>query len=117
MTKKTKTLYLITLIILLFVVTFTFYKIFILHNYLVSYEVPCDPQIESCFVIECDQETEEDCNIDNSEKYYKLVEKKAFNVIKCPAEDATCLFCQKDEPGCTTTLCDSSIEGDICSSL
>jgi hypothetical protein len=117
MTKKTKILYFFTLIIVFFVVVITFYKIFILHDYLISYEVSCDPKIESCFVVVCDEETGEGCDIDDSEKYYKLVEKKAFNAVKCSSDDSNCLSCQEGETDCIAIFCDPSTEEAGCSNL
>ncbi|MDQ5954224.1 MAG: hypothetical protein QG583_152 [Patescibacteria group bacterium] len=117
MVKKVKNLYLIILVIICLVVIFTFYKIFILRDYLISYQVACDPNTESCFILECDQEEGEDCNIDESEKYFKLVEKKAFNAVKCSSGDVNCLLCQGNEMDCTTTMCDPLVEENYCSDL
>ena len=117
MNKKTKILYIVTLTFIFFIVVITFYKVFILHDYLISYEVSCDPSVENCFIVECDQETGEGCDVSDSEKYYKLVEKKEFNAIKCPSDDSNCLLCQKDETDCTITLCDPSTGENSCSSL
>lgn len=114
---KTKILYLISLLAISSIVAITFFKIFVLHDYLVSYQISCDPKIESCFVVVCDKETGEGCDVSEAEKYYKLVEKKAFNAIKCSESDFNCLLCQKDEVSCQTTVCDSSIEENVCSNL
>ncbi|MBU0722420.1 hypothetical protein KKA93_03130 [Patescibacteria group bacterium] len=117
MDKKTKIFYVVASVAILFIIVIVFFKIFILHDYLISYQAPCDPKVESCFIVECDQETGEGCDLGEAEKYYKLIEKKAFNAIKCAEDDFNCLLCQKDEIDCQTTICDSSTEENICSNF
>lgn len=116
MSKKINYLYIIIIGVIFFVIFATYRKIFILHNYLISYEVSCDPKIESCFIVKCDQETGEGCNIGESEKYYKLINKMAFNSIKCAKDDTACLSCQKEEDDCKETVCNPSTDGE-CSDL
>ena len=115
MSKKTKILYIILIIIIFVVSVLTFYDFFIKHNYLISYQVSCNPKTESCFMVECDQETGEGCDLNKPQNYYKLVERKAYKIINCSKEDLECLLCQINENNCKITLCDPDIEGNTCS--
>jgi len=113
-----KYLYKIIIIIsILILVLFTYYNIFISHNYHISYEVPCNPFNESCFIRECNEETSEDCADENLNKYYKVIERKVFNSFKCEKDDYACLTCPKYEIDCNTVICDSSLKENNCSDL
>jgi hypothetical protein len=79
-----------------------YYRVFVLKDYMVSIEVPCDPEAgESCFIY-IDEESEE-------EILYKIVEKPAYLLPSCdPAEEA-CLesvICELGEYECEITYCD-----------
>ena len=96
------------------VVLVSFSRFILVHNYTVSYEGPCDPLTEVCFVgCEDDECTEE--------YYYSIVQRNARAIRKlcgadisdCPAADT----CPNDEGSCSITYCDPEIDTDMCESI
>lgn len=92
---------------------YAFNRFYIERDYLISQEVSCDPGIENCFVWQCDPTTEtcsekEEDNI----AYYKIIEKRAFNIPECTAEEQ-CeeLHCEANEIDCVVTLCTNDGSG------
>ena len=89
-------------------VAFTYYRIVIKRDYLISAEADCDPTIEKCFVYVCDPSAEE-CvgNPEEDTSYYKVMERKAFNVPLCDPNDENCeaLICSEGEKDCSFELC------------
>jgi hypothetical protein len=98
-------------------VAFTYYRIMIKRDYLISAEAECDPYAEKCFIYECDPETEE-CTGDPEEDtyYYKLIKRKAFNIPSCNSdedEDCESLVCLENEEDCSYELCEEGNEDGI----
>lgn len=90
-------------------VAFTYYRIVIKRDYLISAEADCDPTSEKCFVYVCDPASEE-CTGDPEEdtSYYKIMKRKAFNVPLCDPNDENCeaLICSEGEVDCSYELCE-----------
>lgn len=97
----------------------TYHRVFVLRDYMIEAEAPCDPYTESCFVYICDP-IEEECTGDPEEdtSYYKQISRNAKNIPLCDIEDESCdaLICPPDEEGCSVILCDIATvtEGEIC---
>lgn len=118
---KSKALFLILVLLVLGSAVFTYYKYIVKRDYVIQAATDCDPEFEACFVWECDPESMvegEACTgvPDNDIWYYKLIERKAYNIPDCPAspaggdpndEDCNALVCGEDEPDCQEILCDS----------
>lgn len=113
MEKNSKIVIMVVLFFVLVVLFLTYYKIFISKNYEISFEVSCDPEKESCFIYECDPITEGDCS-DQPVDYYKLIERKAFDIEKCSDGDVDCLSCKENEINCSVVLCDPNSSENIC---
>lgn len=93
-------------------ISVSLYRFFILRDYTIQSQVPCDPYEESCFVYVCDPSAEEctgDPVVDTS--YYKLLNRNAGNVPTCDPNEAGCnpLFCPDNEEECTITTCTTSL--------
>jgi hypothetical protein len=111
MDKKSKILLATIGIAILASVATSFYYYFILKDYQIVAEVPCDSAIDNCFV-----RTEEDDTITN----YALISRNAGNVPLCdPERDSDCraLVCEPNEPKCEITTCSAETvpEGEECS--
>jgi len=109
------------LVLLSFLALFvTYTRYYVAEDYLVSKTVACDPAVESCFVGECDSETDETCPTDESERtdFYKVVMKPANLIPRCDPEGAECdaMRCAEGM-GCEEILCDPehAPEGERCS--
>jgi hypothetical protein len=119
MEKKSKILLFVFFTAILVSVGFTYYKIFILKDYIIKLEAGCDPTKEKCFIRECDPETDEECpaNLDERISYYKIIEKKASAIPVCESGNDHCpeINCAGDAD-CREILCDenTAIEGEIC---
>lgn len=97
----------------------TYHRVFVLRDYMIEAQAPCDPYTESCFVYICDPSAEE-CTGDPEADtlYYKNISRNAKNIPLCDVEDESCeaLTCPLDEMDCSVTLCDSetATEDTIC---
>lgn len=89
-------------------VAFTYYRIMIERDYLISAETDCDPTSEKCFIYICDPKTE-GCTGDPEEDtwYYKIIKRKASNIPLCDPNDENCeaLTCLKGENDCSFEFC------------
>lgn len=116
MDKKSKVLYSIFFTIVITSIGITFVKYFVLKDYEIRMNIPCNPQNESCFVYEC-EDGEMDCE-ENGEgvmvQYYKVLQKKAYNLPSCMKDPDSCenrtLVCAEDEELCEIFFCDASQE-------
>lgn len=100
MDKTSKILALVMFVVFVGVVSFSYYRFFVAHDYTVTFEAECDPVSESCFV-GCEEEVDGVCK---SEYTYVIVERNAGPLFAacgsdatdcaeariCPEEDATC---------------------------
>lgn len=95
---------------ILSLVVFSFYKYVILGDFVLYAQVSCDSETESCFVYECDPETEEWCDAEEPYWYYKAVYMQTTDVPTCtPTLENDCpeIVC---EPGlrCEEVTCDET---------
>ena len=99
------TLLLITCILALIAITYSFVQYFVHRDYLVFAIVPCNPVHESCF--------SGDGEI--TPLYYKEVQKPAYAIPACNVWKGECelLSCTPNELDCVETLCDASM-GEEC---
>jgi len=105
-------------------VAFTYYRIMVKKDYLISSQVDCDPYAEKCFIWNCDPESTvegEACTgeMETDVWYYKIVKRNASRIPLCdPETDEECqpFLCDPEEPECGETLCDeeTAAEGEIC---
>jgi hypothetical protein len=84
------------------------------HDFLVDTHVACDTGKFSCFTMECDSESGEDCT---NEMYAKMV-KRADTMSLCNKFEEECpeLECSLGEADCEITYCsdDALEEGESC---
>lgn len=97
-------------------VAFTYFRIVVKRDYMISAETDCDPYAEECFIYECDPNTEE-CTGDPEEDtwYYKIIKRKAYNIPLCDPNDESCeaLVCPEEEEECSYELCEEGNEEGI----
>lgn len=97
-------------------VAFTYYRIMIKKDYLISAQADCDPYTEKCFIYNCDPK-EEECTGDPEEDvwYYKIVKRKAFNIPLCDPNDENCeaLVCPEGEADCSYEFCEEGNKDEI----
>ena len=120
MHRSSKAFFIIFFSIIFIVIAVSFCKYFIFKDYYIKAEVPCNPEQENCFMVECDPIIDSECPENTSERvsYYKIVEKKAHDIPLCDSDFPDCLpfICQEKEK-CKEILCDESNkpEGVECS--
>lgn len=96
-----------------------YYRVFIAQDYLISAQVPCDPNTESCFVYVCDPQVEE-CGDFSEEEYYKIIYKEAKNIAPCDIGATECLnklACSTNEQGCLYEVCDTNNTENLCDTI
>lgn len=108
-----KLLVILILSLLLYAVVATYDRSMVRMDYIVEYDVICDPTAEKCYVNECDNEPGSDGTIctgnpDEDIWYTKTIARKAYNVPRCTEGNVGCLedACGKDENDCLYTWCD-----------
>jgi hypothetical protein len=114
------------LVVVFFVLVFlsiaaSYYRFFIIRDYTIHVQAPCDPTVEKCFVYECDDSLGE-CTGDPATDvtYYKLLDRSAQNMPTCNPNEGACeaYVCPENEMGCTIATCDEALaesEGVYCS--
>ena len=86
----------------------TYYKIMIAKNYIIEVNVDCDPAENNCFVWECDASSAECSGVPEKDNtYFKVLQRKAFNVPDCDPANETCgaLECDDNEKDCGFVYC------------
>lgn len=84
----------------------SYWRVYIMQDYLVHGFVPCDPESESCYIGDTESQYE----------FYKEIVKPAYAIPACDAWADTCplLSCSPGEEQCEEILCDADA-GDECS--
>ena len=124
MDKKNKIFFIVLFALIFGSIGATFLRIVVFKNYTLEAQADCDPEIEKCFVWECDPNSTEEgeaCTGDEEEdiSYYQLIRRKAYNVPLCnPDEDESCVPMECDpetEKGCEIVFCDeeTKIEQEV----
>lgn len=124
MDKKNKIFFIVLFLLIFGSIGATFLRIVVFKNYTLEAQADCDPEIEKCFVWECDSNSTEEgeaCTGDEEEdiSYYQLIRRKAYNVPLCnPDEDESCVPMECDpetEKGCEIVFCDeeTKIEQEV----
>lgn len=85
----------------------SYVRFMVINDYLVSYEVTCDPAVQACFV-GCE---DEECS--NTYPYY-IVEKQAAELERqCGKDVSNCEMarvCTSEDSVCSVTMCDLASE-------
>lgn len=116
MDKNGKIILVIIVILLIAVTGFKYVQFFVNRDFTFVTLVSCDPAIEKCFRISC-----EDCVLPgvafSDGSPYKYIELPASHVPQC-LEDVTCsdFQCPESDAECITTYCSEDIleEGEEC---
>lgn len=118
MDEKSKKFLIIFSIFAFVMVFISFLRYFVFKDYYIEVPIPCNPEIENCFVSECDIDDEE-CTENGNKRvnYYKLIKKKAFSFPMCDPAEADCPAFDCDSSNCEEVLCQEDIlpDGEYCS--
>lgn len=119
MDRKSKIFFVVFFLLIVGSIGATYYRYFILRDYMITAQADCDPYTEHCFVYVCDPSAEE-CTGDPEEdtSYYQNISRNASNIPLCDPADEECeaLVCPAGEADCTVMLCDVDTvsEGEVC---
>ncbi len=107
-----KYILLYTLIPLLIItVAASYYRFIVLHDYVVAYEIECDPVLQSCFV-GCE---DDECS---AKYHYAIMQRHASDLIElCGVNIVGCdeaSICQAGESECAILFCDDQTLGHGC---
>lgn len=110
MSESKKNIIFFTVLFLLIIlsISFTYYRIFIKEDFLITNEVSCDPNYEqNCFIAEeyvCEDENDEStCGTETY--YFKRITKVAYSIPECLGDECEELSCLKGEDNCEYTYC------------
>ncbi|MDD5750164.1 MAG: hypothetical protein PHU56_00735 [Candidatus Pacebacteria bacterium] len=120
MARKSKIFFIVFFFLVLAGVGVSFCKYFVLKDYYIRAEVECDPRMENCFMAECDPLSDDECPESPDERisYYKIVEKKAYDIPLCDSDSPDCQpFTCGQSDNCREIFCDETArpEGASCS--
>lgn len=108
--------------LLLLMVAASYVRFLDTHDHLVSYEISCDPNLSSCYIL-CEDETVSDisyCPL-NSIFYYAVMERNAADLINyCGESIIDCKMaeeCTEAETECATIYCDQETESEYCDQI
>lgn len=109
---KSKVLFVMGAAIIIASLFMVYNRYIVSRDYDLLIQVACDPQLESCFVGECDHENDSRCE-GEATRYYKVAFKKAYEFP--PAE------CTENDHGCRVFDCSANSQAfldiaDKCSS-
>lgn len=113
MDKKSKILIYSLVALITIVTAITFSRYMILKDYVVEAQVDCDPYSETCFIWQCDPESDvsgEACTGDPESDiwFFKVAYRNASNIPLCdPETDETCdpFTCYDGEKDCEEAFC------------
>lgn len=100
----------------------SYYRFFLLHDHLVSYETSCNPEIESCYML-CEDESIEDLTLCPDEQifYYAMIERYGATLtLLCGETINNCdaaNTCTDREDDCAISYCDPNTEAEYCDQL
>lgn len=104
----------VLIVLVVFSVVATYYRVFINEDYVISAQISCDFQTESCFVVPADEG-------EGETSYYKIIKKKAANIPFCNPHVGECpeLSCEQGEIDCEVINCDATklSDGESCSTI
>lgn len=112
MMKRERPLLILILAPALLILCVTSYVRFMVnHDYMVAYEIECDPSTQECFV-GCD---DDECS---EPYYYAEVTKYAADLYaQCGPDITECgeaAICTVGDTACEITFCESGMEGAVC---
>jgi hypothetical protein len=119
MDKKSKIFFVVFSLLIVGSIAATYYRYFIVRDYMIEAQADCDPSSEACFVTVCDPESEE-CSGDPEQDttYYAVIHRNARNIPLCDPSDEGCdaLVCPEGEADCSIDFCDPQTvpEGTVC---
>ncbi len=101
--------------LIIFLIGASYYRFFVISDYIVAYEGTCDPRVHDCFIGCADDACTE-------EYYYSKVQKHAAELYaECGADITDCekanLCLPEDEGQCVIQYCDPVTDGESCEIL
>lgn len=109
MDTKSKILFWVVATLIVLSISASYYRYMVLHDYIVEAQIDCDPQLENCFVWQCDIEIDGECSEDPEQNiwYYKYLYRNAKNIPLCDPADEQCtaLTCPDGEAECEYVTC------------
>jgi hypothetical protein len=120
---RSKILFAVVGLLIVGSVALTFWRYVVRRDYIVQAQIDCDPEMEKCFVWECDPNSTvegEACTNDPEMDiwYYKIFRRNAKNIPMCDPndEDCTAYVCDPSEEDCSEELCapENVPEGESC---
>jgi len=120
MDSKSKIFFVVLGILVFGSVIVSYVRIYVQRDYLIQTQISCDPDEDNCFVSKCNSDEDFTCSKDPAEQtsYYKIIEKKAYNIPLCDPNKTECpeLSCAPQEEDCQITLCTpDNADGATCS--
>lgn len=120
MDKKSRLLFTVFFLLIIGSIALTYYRYFVVRDYIIEAQVDCDPNYERCFTYVCDPEAGEECTgrPEEDTSYYKLIYRNAKHIPLCNPMEEGCevSVCPPNEEDCEITFCDplTAEEGVIC---
>lgn len=118
--RGSKLLFLFILFSIIFAILLSFTKYYLKNDFLLYIKEPCNPQLETCFLHECEEDDVRCSSLKDGKFYYKILYKKEYNTPPCASTDCQHVSCGPSEEACSLYFCsDATLEqfdlSDTCS--
>lgn len=101
----------ILIVLILLISIFSYYRFFIINDYIIKYEAECDFTTKNCF-IGCEDDA---CT---QQYYYFYIQKHADDLYQQCGEDITNCetsnFCLPSDRECSINYCNTEADGNLC---
>jgi hypothetical protein len=113
MNKNPANLLILIILVLLAVIVYRYDQYILKKNFLLNIAANCDPSIESCFVVNCSPEEDEECD----QTPYKKIEILASEAPMCLQEHSCDSFECESGTSCVAVYCSENTleEWEVCS--
>ena len=108
MDRKSKILLMILVLAFVIVIIASYYNIFIRNEYMVTKQIPCDPEVNSCFVSDCESN---DSTCDQTTTYMKISAPSKY-----AGSDYDNFSCSEGDSRCQIIICNENTveDGEKC---
>lgn len=96
--KQSRCLFIVICLIIVFIVSYSYYNFFFKNDYVVTKQISCDPKVDSCFVSDCKSN---DSTCDPTATYLKIEVPSKY-----AGSDYDSLTCAKGSSLCRVITCE-----------
>lgn len=118
--KGSRILVIFIVLAIIFAIGLSFYEYFIKKDFSLYIKETCDPNIDKCFLHQCEDGDTRCSSLPDGKFYYKIIYQKEYKAPVCTDADCPSITCDANDKDCSVNYCsDESITKfdleDVCS--